>query len=78
MQAVIKPYDWSFSPNYAGTLKNAKRIEETTEGLDLEMLTRPDPIQFYRDLILYEDELDDNGSAILSCRIVSPRSTFDR
>ena len=70
MQAVIKPYDWTFSPSYVGTLSNAKEIKETTEGLDFEMLTRPDPILFYRDFILYEDELADNGSAILNCRIV--------
>ena len=33
------------------------------------MLKRPDPILFFDDVILYEDELADNGIAMLSCKI---------
>ena len=71
MQAVIKPYDWTFSTTYAGSFPAQSMFEETEEGIDIEKLTRPDPILFYREFILYEDELADNGSAVLSTRIVS-------
>jgi type 2A phosphatase activator TIP41 len=33
------------------------------------LLKRPDPILFFDDVILYEDELADNGIAMLSCKI---------
>lgn len=34
-------------------------------------LTRPDPILFYAEIPLFEDELHDNGSSNLLVRIVS-------
>lgn len=36
----------------------------------MEELTRPDPILFYAEVPLYEDELHDNGSSHLLVRIV--------
>jgi type 2A phosphatase activator TIP41 len=33
------------------------------------LLKRPDPIQFFDDVILYEDELADNGIAMLSVKV---------
>ena len=35
-------------------------------------LTRPDPIMFYAEIPLFEDELHDNGSSALLVRIVGP------
>jgi type 2A phosphatase activator TIP41 len=32
-------------------------------------LKRPDPILFFDEVVLYEDELADNGIAMLSCKI---------
>jgi len=37
-------------------------------------LTRPDPILFYAEIPLFEDELHDNGSSNLLVRIVSASS----
>ena len=37
-------------------------------------LTRPDPILFYAEIPLFEDELHDNGSSNLLVRIVSTSS----
>jgi type 2A phosphatase activator TIP41 len=37
-------------------------------------LTKPDPILFYAEVPLYEDELHDNGSSHVTVRIVSLRS----
>jgi len=40
----------------------------TTEKIDLEMLKRPDPIFFYKEIQLFEDELSDNGISSLSIK----------
>jgi type 2A phosphatase activator TIP41 len=39
-------------------------------------LTRQDPIMFYAEIPLFEDELHDNGSSILLVRIVSISPLF--
>jgi len=43
----------------------------TTEAINLEILKRQDPILFYEDLVLFEDELADNGTSKVNVRIVS-------
>jgi len=43
----------------------------TNEQINIEILKRPDPILFYDDIILFEDELDDNGISKMNVRIVS-------
>ena len=45
----------------------------TELGIDYELLKRPDPILFYDELTLYEDELADNGAAQLTVRLVRVR-----
>lgn len=47
------------------------QVEETTEGIDYSRLKQQEKIYFYDDVILYEDELADNGTALLSAKIVS-------
>jgi type 2A phosphatase activator TIP41 len=37
--------------------------------MPIELLKRPDPILFFDEVVLYEDELADNGIAMLSCKI---------
>eukprot|EP01104_Vermistella_antarctica_P014776 TRINITY_DN4706_c0_g1_i2.p1 TRINITY_DN4706_c0_g1~~TRINITY_DN4706_c0_g1_i2.p1 ORF type:complete len:257 (-),score=66.51 TRINITY_DN4706_c0_g1_i2:51-821(-) len=39
-----------------------------TLTIDMERLKRPDPILFYEDIILFHDELADNGDAVLSVK----------
>ena len=44
--------------------------EDPTQAIPIAELTRPDPILFYAEIPLFEDELHDNGSSILLVRIV--------
>ena len=42
----------------------------------MQQLTAPDPILFYDNIVLYEDELADNGCAILNVRVRVMPSCF--
>ena len=67
---VVKPFDWSYSTNYKGTLRSPSApFETTTTPIPLELLKRPDPILFFDEVILYEDEMADNGITMYSCKI---------
>ncbi|KAF2072024.1 hypothetical protein CYY_006658 [Polysphondylium violaceum] len=76
--AIEKSFDWTYSTPYCGSIiKNSQNltnmksdiIEETTEQIDIEKLKRPDPILFFDDVFLFEDELADNGTSMLSIKI---------
>ncbi|EWC47037.1 hypothetical protein DRE_03799 [Drechslerella stenobrocha 248] len=70
IKEVVKPFDWTYSTNYKGTLSpGAKQFEATQEQIPLDKLRRPDPILFFDDVMLYEDELADNGMSILSVKV---------
>jgi len=72
-------YDWTFSSCYKGSINLGDvkgEWQDTPETIDLEKLKRPDPILFYQDLILYEDELADNGQSMLSVRVRVMPSSF--
>ncbi|XP_068203485.1 TIP41-like protein [Palaemon carinicauda] len=58
---VVKPYDWTYSTNFSGTVSGLK-VSDCTERIDLQKLKIPEEIVFYDEVFLYEDELDDNGS----------------
>ncbi|CAG8436966.1 2942_t:CDS:2 [Diversispora eburnea] len=76
---VIKPYDWTYSTLYSGTLKIAskgQKFEKTTERIDIEKLKIPEPILFYDEIMLFEDELADNGTAVLSVKVRVMESGF--
>lgn len=45
--------------------------ENLLHHIPMAELTRPDPILFYAEIPLFEDELHDNGSSNLLVRIVS-------
>lgn len=67
---VAKPFDWSFSTDYKGTMNaESKPFEPSDAPIPIELLKRPDPILFFDDVMLYEDELADNGISMLSCKI---------
>lgn len=67
---VVKPFDWSYSTDYKGTLRSpSPPFENTTTQIPLELLKRPDPILFFDEVILYEDEMADNGITMYSCKI---------
>ncbi|CAF0956071.1 unnamed protein product [Adineta ricciae] len=69
----VKPYDWTYTTRYQGTLcssnEHAWRVEATNQQLDLEKLKRQEPILFYDELTLYDDELADNGTSNLTLKI---------
>lgn len=67
----IKPFDWSFSTDYQGTMNDKIRSEDTDAKLDLFKLMQKERILFYTDLTLFEDELHDHGIAVCSVKIVS-------
>ena len=46
------------------------QVEETEERIDLEALKVKERIFFYDELVLFEDELADNGVALLNVKIV--------
>jgi type 2A phosphatase activator TIP41 len=69
IKEVIKPFDWSYSTDYKGTTPADAPLKATETPIPLALLTRPDPIIFFDEVMLYEDELADNGIAMLSCKI---------
>ncbi|EEB12723.1 conserved hypothetical protein [Pediculus humanus corporis] len=76
-ESVIKPFDWTFSTDYQGTLLGDWKIEPTNVKIDLNKLMQKEKILFYNDLTLFEDELHDNGTALLSVKIrVMPTCFF--
>ncbi|XP_068979300.1 TIP41-like protein isoform X2 [Bombus flavifrons] len=76
LEEKVKPFDWTFTSSYTGTISNFE-IQETNERIDVDKLKRRDKILFYHDLTLFEDELHDNGIAVCSVKIrVMPTSFF--
>ena len=73
---IAKPYDWTFTPtNYKGSILNENPnstliASPTEEKIDYERLKVQETIVFFDEIILYEDELDDNGISKLSLKIV--------
>ncbi len=67
---MVKPFDWSYTTDYKGTLRPGSReFQPCDHPIPLDLLRRPDPILFFDNIILYEDELADNGVSMLSCKI---------
>ncbi len=74
IREVVKPYDWSYSTAYRGTLgpEEAVAAHPLAPGRDpipLELLKRRDPILFFDEVMLYESELDDNGISMLNVKV---------
>ncbi|GAB7362964.1 hypothetical protein MBLNU230_g3259t1 [Neophaeotheca triangularis] len=79
VRRVVRPFDWSYSTDYRGSTSGAESgsWRPTTSGGDDEappvirtdLLRRPDPILFFDSVDLYEDELADNGIALLAVKI---------
>jgi type 2A phosphatase activator TIP41 len=59
-------YDWTYKTRYLGSPEGNFKIQEDPKAkINTEMLQRREPIQYYRDIRLFDDELDDNGMATL-------------
>ncbi|KAF8763522.1 TIP41-like protein [Argiope bruennichi] len=69
---VVKPFDWTYTTRYKGTLFGGTEIFKVTpteERINVEKLKVKSKILFYQDIILFEDELADNGTAQLSVKM---------
>jgi len=76
---VAKPYDWTYTTDFKGTLirDDLLRISDTDERIDIEKLKKQEKIHFYQNMVLFEDELADNGIAKLNVKMrVMPSSYF--
>ncbi|KAL3419237.1 hypothetical protein PVAG01_09459 [Phlyctema vagabunda] len=70
IKEVVKPFDWSYSTDYKGTITKGKDFQlDDSEPIPIALLKRPDPILFFEEVVLYESELDDNGVSIFSCKL---------
>ncbi|KAF2159349.1 hypothetical protein M409DRAFT_71121 [Zasmidium cellare ATCC 36951] len=74
VKQVVKPFDWSYSTDYRGTTHAEKGGEwrdavGEREVVRTDLLARQDPIQFFDAVDLYEDELADNGIALLNIKV---------
>jgi type 2A phosphatase activator TIP41 len=69
IKEVVKPFDWSYSTDFKGSTPESPAFQPTDTPIPLELLKRHDPILFFDEVMLYEDELADNGIAMLSCKI---------
>ena len=73
IKEVVKPFDWSYSTDYKGTVHSKAQppldFQPETEPIPLELLKRPDPILHFEEVILYESEMDDNGISMYSIKL---------
>lgn len=64
---AVEPYDWTYSTNYSGTVSGF--TARAGPPIPMEKLVRPDPILFFDEAVLFEDELGDNGILVLLAKI---------
>ncbi|CAI5721839.1 unnamed protein product [Peronospora destructor] len=85
-------YDWTYTTDYKGSLQRltkaeglpimfTKRKEEPTIGptierIDYEKLKEREPILWFDDVALYEDELHDHGTSAMSVKVRVMSSGF--
>lgn len=75
---VIFDYDWTYTPQlYQGSLtcvddnsESNLKIEKTDLEINFARLKLQDPILFFDENILFEDELGDNGISLLTVKLV--------
>ena len=77
----LQDYDWTFTPRYSGDVTNETqeevKLEPTTEKFNIKLLTREDPVLFYKQMTFFEDDLGDNGISQLSLKLrVMPTCFF--
>lgn len=75
--SATKPYDWTYTTVYPGHFASLDKFsftaadpENTRHVIPIAELMRQDPILFYAEIPLYEDELHDNGMSQVTVRVV--------
>ncbi|KAI3692571.1 hypothetical protein L6452_32388 [Arctium lappa] len=89
-QQVIVDYDYTFTTPYSGseiveTGSGADsegnscclKWEECEEQINVVALASKEPILFYDEVILYEDELADSGISLLTGKVVKISNSYD-
>ncbi|THV46197.1 hypothetical protein BGAL_0407g00100 [Botrytis galanthina] len=70
IKEIVKPFDWSYTTDYKGTITNGKLFAlDNSDPIPIALLKRQDPILFFEEVVLYESELDDNGISVFSCKL---------
>jgi len=80
----VEQYDWTFTTLHPGTATKIDtngtitplEAQPTTDKIDMERLKKQDQILYYNEIILFEDELADNGISQLSVRVRVMPSCF--
>lgn len=76
LNKIVHPYDWTFTTEYKGTLSDIA-CEPTDLKINYEKLKIQEKILFFDEVVLFEDELDDNGCTKLSVKLrVMPSGFF--
>ncbi|KAG0580158.1 hypothetical protein M758_4G152800 [Ceratodon purpureus] len=81
-EQVVLDYDYTFTTPYAGSqcIENSEGVVdwvESQERIDMAALQARDPILFFDEVVLYEDELADNGISLLTAKVrVMPTCWF--
>jgi type 2A phosphatase activator TIP41 len=71
---ILHNFNWTFTTEYKGSLKEHSDSgfeKNATDKLNLEKLMQKENILFYEDIMLFEDELHDNGISNCTVKIVS-------
>lgn len=73
---VHKPFDWTYTTNYQGSI-TPYNAAPTEEGIPYNELKKPEPILFFDEIQLYEDELGDFGLTTYTVKIrVMPKCIY--
>jgi type 2A phosphatase activator TIP41 len=74
---LVKPFDWTFTTLYKGSLTSLNVVENCQERINIEKLKIPETISFFDEICLFDDELSDHGASSLNIKIrVMPTSFF--
>lgn len=70
---IFKPFDWTYTTFYKGTILNSiynwNLDSNNLFQIPINKLTSNNPIKFFDEMILFEDELGDNGISVLNIKI---------
>ncbi|CCH61592.1 hypothetical protein TBLA_0F00480 [Henningerozyma blattae CBS 6284] len=67
---IVNHYDWTYTTDYKGTETPTNQLQrDDAVKLPIDKLSRHDPIIFFDDMILFEDELADNGISVFNIKI---------
>ncbi|KNE64327.1 hypothetical protein AMAG_09353 [Allomyces macrogynus ATCC 38327] len=76
IQETPKPFDWTYSTDFRGSVSNAD-VSTTVEEIPLAKLAVREPILYFDENVMFEDELGDNGVSKYSVKIrVMPSGFF--